>query len=365
MFARHLFSTTAAVALCALPFAASASPIRSDVSITITTGFSGQDTTTSVTDSFAEPGDVTVTEGFFENLATQNADGTSEANAESRFGGDADFELVTSTASLTQGETNNSGATRQYFLDYTLQGLQASFTHVTDQILFDGETPTVPTDPPFMPGDPLPPAPTDPLPAVGTTLDAVNPFSGDATDIIASSVTGASFEYFINVNGQNVFSTRADAMVTSDGALDIAGTGIFANTDTTTLVGDAARGYEFNIAPIMGRFTFDDLTLDGDDVIVTSGLIARAYSHDGFETEFFGDGDCNVDVVFDSDSDDFPCDRRTGNGVNSFFFDPVTISSLGFTVVDVNPGAVPLPAAGWMLIAGLGGLAAMGRRRKS
>lgn len=30
-----------------------------------------------------------------------------------------------------------------------------------------------------------------------------------------------------------------------------------------------------------------------------------------------------------------------------------------------NPSPVPLPAAGWMLIAGLGGLAAMGRRRKA
>lgn len=29
-----------------------------------------------------------------------------------------------------------------------------------------------------------------------------------------------------------------------------------------------------------------------------------------------------------------------------------------------NPAAVPLPAAGWMLIAGLGGMAAVGRRRK-
>lgn len=30
-----------------------------------------------------------------------------------------------------------------------------------------------------------------------------------------------------------------------------------------------------------------------------------------------------------------------------------------------NPGAVPLPAAGWLMMAGLGGLAAMRRRRKA
>jgi hypothetical protein len=35
----------------------------------------------------------------------------------------------------------------------------------------------------------------------------------------------------------------------------------------------------------------------------------------------------------------------------------------GFVPVDVSP--VPLPAAGWMLLAGLGGIAAMRRRTKA
>ncbi|MEL6960228.1 MAG: NF038132 family protein [Pseudomonadota bacterium] len=37
----------------------------------------------------------------------------------------------------------------------------------------------------------------------------------------------------------------------------------------------------------------------------------------------------------------------------------------GTVIIDPNPSTVPLPAAGWMLLAGLGGMAALGRRRKS
>ena len=37
----------------------------------------------------------------------------------------------------------------------------------------------------------------------------------------------------------------------------------------------------------------------------------------------------------------------------------------GFSIDDVTVGQVPLPAAAWMLLAGLGGLAALGRRRSA
>ncbi len=40
----------------------------------------------------------------------------------------------------------------------------------------------------------------------------------------------------------------------------------------------------------------------------------------------------------------------------------VNTASLYF---DYSVSVVPLPAAGWLLLAGLGGLAAVGRRRKS
>ena len=51
-------------------------------------------------------------------------------------------------------------------------------------------------------------------------------------------------------------------------------------------------------------------------------------------------------------------ERQVVLNTQEFLFD-------GFVGPNPNPAAVPLPAAGWLLIAGLGGLAAMSRRRKA
>ena len=64
-------------------------------------------------------------------------------------------------------------------------------------------------------------------------------------------------------------------------------------------------------------------------------------------------------------------DAKLASGATSF-------SQAGYTFINKNgdfntylsevprnTGVVPLPAAGWMLIAGVGGLAAAGRRKKA
>lgn len=63
----------------------------------------------------------------------------------------------------------------------------------------------------------------------------------------------------------------------------------------------------------------------------------------------------------DKDQDGF--NDSTGAATPTFIF---AFKGVGGTVViPPNPSAVPLPAAGWLMIAGLGGLAAMGRKRKA
>lgn len=63
--------------------------------------------------------------------------------------------------------------------------------------------------------------------------------------------------------------------------------------------------------------------------------------------------DGNVNGLLDS------CD--VANGGTTTIGDPCRLSHVTYT----DPSPVPLPAAGWMLIAGVGGLAAMRRRKKS
>lgn len=55
-------------------------------------------------------------------------------------------------------------------------------------------------------------------------------------------------------------------------------------------------------------------------------------------------------------------EQSTGFGGNDYGIDDI---SLTFNDSVVSPPAVPLPAAGWMLLASLGGLAAIRRRNKS
>lgn len=361
MSTKTLLLSASVAALGLAPFAVAAAPISSEAAITVATGFSGSAAQATTTTDTAVPGDATdgtaeSGSSTFGNYALQQSNGNSEVNAESFRGGNADFEMVTSQALLNQLEVNTSNATRRYFLDFTLQGLSADLQHATDQI----EGPEIVARAALSGGIPTSgttvttATASEPLPAEGTELTAVNPFGDTTVDINASSVTAASFEYFIEVNGQTVFSTRADAMVSFEAGEQIVSDGLFG--DSAALSGSFGSGFSFDIDPITNQVIELGDFAAGSEIEVRSGLIARAYSHAGFG--FGGSENCEVES-----NDDFPCFTFFSNGVDSFFSDPVLISSIGFKTL--NTTAVPLPAAGWLLIAGLGGMAALGRRRKT
>lgn len=348
MYKNLIFKGVLLSTVAVAPIAGFAAPIQSDVSITVTTGDAGAVPTTSLTTDTAVPGDATNGTAELGTVGTtyalQEGNGESDVSAFSSGGGAGDFEMVTSTATFTQGDTNTTAGDRQYFLDFSLQGLSADLLHVSDQ-LFGGF------------GEEVFTAFSTPLPDPGTTLTPVNPFGPDTTTIVPSSVTAASFEYFIEVDGNIVYNTRADAMVSFEDGSVITGTGAFA--DNATLTGSIFDIVDFDVAPVSGSIALGTYGA-GESLTVRSGIIARAYSHSG-ERFIFNPICFQVDV---SIPDDVVCEEFIENGVDTFFTDPVGIYSLGsLSSVAVQAPAVPLPAAGWMLIAGLGGLVALGRRR--
>jgi len=246
--------------------------------------------------------------GFSGNAvsAVQNADGTSEVAAET--GRDAWTELSTAKASLTQSETNTTNGAREYFLDYELSGLSTRLFHNTDSGLFG-------------------PGPTAPVFA--------NPFLDNFETLITSAYTAASFQYEILVNGSSVFSARADVLENEAGVT----TENVENFDVTVTENSIFGSTLFEVDDISGAISLGTFA-SGETISVESILIARSYA-------------TNI------------LDEIT-NSVGAESSDPVTISSVGtLRSTAVNMAPVPLPAAGWMLIAGVGGLVAAGRRKKA
>lgn len=311
-----LKNTTVLASVIAVSSTMAMADTVSFVEIIETNGFGSNSATDTATN-----GTATITGGA-STVATQNADGTSEVEAATNGFGES---KVTSTAQFEQSETNTTGMDRDYTLSYNLTGQTAEFnlgfTVATATAFGLAVAPVAAT------------APTNPD----------NPFGNGADELPANftQFSGASFEYNIEVNGDLIFNARADALI--NGFSPFGGPVIDVESNFVASTASSLNGFTFSVDAIS-----DDIFLgtfaDGEDIEVISYLTARAYTPGG---------------AFDG----------FAIGVNSFSSDPINLSSIGSlssvpTSVVVNPSPVPLPAAGFLLIAGLGGLAAT-RRRKS
>ena len=266
-----------------------------------------------VTDASVSNGNASAsgTTFFSESVATQNSDGTSAVRATA--GSNGFQELTTSTASFEQDETNTSGGSLDYTLNYTLAGQEAElFPGFGIVALASGATQIAPSNP-------------------------LNPFTGAGLPSNMINVTAASFQYDIEVDGMLVFTARADAIMDQSGNVVLDAVQNFMPTLASGTFGSTV----FSVDGISGSI-FLGSRAAGTTIDVTSTLTARAYA------------------------EGIPIDGFVGGSVNVRSRDPITLSSIGTlsstpTIV-VNPSPVPLPAAAWMLIAGLGGLGVLRKR---
>ncbi|SHL67801.1 VPLPA-CTERM protein sorting domain-containing protein [Roseovarius litoreus] len=255
--------------------------------------------------------DGTATATLGASSAIQNADGTSAVSAViDPFSRNSGSTRVTSEAQLDFSETNATNGTRTYTLDFTLSGLS---TEISTSRQY------------------------------GANL--TNPFANPDPGVVdtESAYTAASFEYAIQINGTEIFNARADVLglATFNASFDLVQTYIFDNVQNFTpsitplgLGGGFIEAFEFSVDDLSGSIALGDFGA-GETFDITSTLTARA-----FATNFEGE-----------------------NAVGAFVQDPITISSFGLRSQPTVSAPIPLPAAGWLLLGALGGLAAMKRRK--
>lgn len=169
------------------------------------------------------------------------------------------------------------------------------------------------------------------------------------------------------------FSPNALALVDADAG----GTGNFGNEPTPDtvlffLTGSAAT-LNFSAGFTTGfSFFYSAINNSGsiavyDSINATGNLLATLFLPTTPRGSGDPRGDFNVFVPIGVAFDGIARSIDFGGTVNQIGFDNITFGSVtpGDTGGTGGPSPIPLPAAGWLLIAGLGGLAAMSRRRKS
>jgi hypothetical protein len=193
---------------------------------------------------------------------------------------------------------------------------------------------------------------------------AVLAFAGPA---VASQValsdcapTGAALGLCAILGGATQGSTS-----TFDGSIVIEGGG-------TPVVYDVGGGNLLGLVGLVDAEIDDILSFSTLSGLATSGTLIDWYS--GPSDNLSGDGGQFSEIVGNLTVDGLDRDDD-GRVFNAFYveFDgsaPLVFegtATLGNSVTaEGNPLApIPLPAAGWMLLAGIGGLAAMARRRKA
>jgi len=160
-----------------------------------------------------------------------------------------------------------------------------------------------------------------------------NPFE----DLDSDAVGNAIF-YDVFVNDVEVFSASIALYGGIDDGFTIENDGFsFTQSDILDPFDGTVAGSRLDIADVTETLFLGNFA-DGESVQVTTTLGALSLA-----TNFEGE-----------------------QAAGGFFGDPSGLSSSGGTLVQVAPqvAAVPLPAAGWMLIAGVGGLVAAGRRNR-
>jgi hypothetical protein len=307
-----------AAVIASLPVMTSAATI-STASVTQTTQVNSFNGVESNTEREIAPNGTAMVGGIFGgSSATQNADGTSSVSATTGaqgFGAGSGTTKITSQAVWGTTETNSFAEDRAFTLDFELEDLSTILRTTRNY---------------------------------GDTF--VNPFDSAANEITNTAFTAASFQYTINVNGTDVYSARADVL----------GKTTF---DSTTF----ERGQEYtfeNVNNFNASISQDPLNSELFNFVISD-------LSDTIELGVFAGGaDLNITSTLTAIAQSRSFEGE--NGVGAFSADPITLSSFGniqstaVTTTPVDPVTpVPLPAAGWMLIAGVGGLSAMKRRKKA